>query len=91
LVCSVNIIVTFEYGFIISAALPFALGLNLFITICLPQYASFTIKLSISYWKLFSALATAEEIVFLTSFEILFSEKDKSLIATSTFFSYYRF
>jgi len=29
---------------------------------------------------LFSALATADEIVFLISFEILLSEKDKSLI-----------
>ena len=32
-----NIIVKFEYGFLIGAALPLALGLNLFIIICLPQ------------------------------------------------------
>ena len=36
-------------GFNIGAALPFALGLNLFITIFFPQYASLTINLSISY------------------------------------------
>ena len=44
-----NIIVTLEYGFNIGAALPFARALNLFITILFPQYASLTIKLSISY------------------------------------------
>ena len=43
-------------------------------------------NLSISYWKLFSALATADDIVFFTSFDILFSEKVKSLIASPTFF-----
>ena len=55
-------------------------------TIFFPQYASFTINLSISYWKLFSAFATAEEIVFLISLDILFSEKVRFLNATSTFF-----
>ena len=35
---------------------------------------------------MFSALATAEDIVFLTSWDILFSEKVKSLIAILTFF-----
>ena len=54
--------------------------------ICFPQYASLTKSLSISCWKLFSAFATAEEIVFLISLEILLSEKVKSLIAISTFF-----
>ena len=44
-----HIIVTLEYGLSIGAALPFALGLNLFIIIFFPQYASFTNNLSISY------------------------------------------
>ena len=35
---------------------------------------------------MFSAFATADEIVFFISLEILLSEKDKSLIAISTFF-----
>ena len=43
-------------------------------------------NLSISYWKLFSAFATAEDIVFLISLDILLSEKVRSLKAISTFF-----
>ena len=35
---------------------------------------------------MFSAFAIAEDIVFLTSLEILLSENDKSRIAKSTFF-----
>ena len=45
-----------------------------------------TINLSISYWLLFSALAIADETVFLISLVILFAENCNSLIATSTFF-----
>ena len=51
---SSKIIVNLLKGFKIEEALPFALGLNLFIVNDFPTYASLTIRLSISNCLLFS-------------------------------------
>ena len=71
---SSKIIVNLLKGFKIEEALPFALGLNLFIVNDFPTYASLTIRLSISNCLLFSALAIAAFNTFNTLLEILLLE-----------------